>query len=82
MSDSFTEKLYRLKSTCDERTNRITDVKQEIQHEKEQINTVLKNQISDLQVISLKYQTTNLQLELGLICLLTRIYPLILIFNK
>ena len=65
MSDSFADKLHRLKSTCEERVNRIADITQEILNEKEEIIKITAQKISDFDVISMKNQVSNLQLNIG-----------------
>jgi hypothetical protein len=65
MSDSFTEKLYRLKSTCEERVNRIETIKLELENEKQHIQKLLNEKPIDLKVVSMKHQVSNLQLDIG-----------------
>lgn len=65
MSDSFTEKLYRLKSTCEERVERIEDMKREIEQEKSRIEAFLRSKPTDLTMASIKHQVITLQLQLG-----------------
>lgn len=67
MSDSFTEKLYRLKSTCEERVDRIEAIKNEIEVEKAQIDFLMNSKPTDLVMASVKHNVVTLQLQLGTI---------------